>query len=334
MKKKGFTLIELLVVIAIIAMLLAILMPALNKVKKIAQRVICGTNLKGLGTAQTVYANDYDDEYVVQGRGYAHTWSSGTNDWNSPTKVWSTPANLTVGASLYLLVREADVSPKSFVCPASEQVEFTGKNSPGNYDIVELWDFGYPPPANPPEGPVKCVSYSYHMPYACGQTTPAPVSTASKGRFAADARRSAAFAIMADKNPWFESNKLIRWGATSLNYIDRVSLLANLTTSGGTAPTNYSQIEPRGGIMIGNAYPHGREGQNVTYADGHNSWETRPDCGVKNDNIYTRWSSTTVDTIGTYNRRGENISSTATNLAPLAADDSVLVNDGDLAPTG
>ena len=46
MRKKGFTLIELLVVIAIIAMLLAILMPALNRVKKIAQRVVCGTNLK------------------------------------------------------------------------------------------------------------------------------------------------------------------------------------------------------------------------------------------------------------------------------------------------
>ena len=66
MKKKGFTLIELLVVIAIIAMLLAILMPALNKVKKIAQRVVCGTNLKGLGTAQVVYANDYDDMYAQQ----------------------------------------------------------------------------------------------------------------------------------------------------------------------------------------------------------------------------------------------------------------------------
>ena len=59
MKKKGFTLIELLVVIAIIAMLLAILMPALNKVKKIAMRVVCGTNLKGLGTAQVVYASDW-----------------------------------------------------------------------------------------------------------------------------------------------------------------------------------------------------------------------------------------------------------------------------------
>ena len=72
MKKKGFTLIELLVVIAIIAMLLAILMPALNKVKKIAQRVVCGTNLKGLGTAQSVYSNDYEDQFAKQGGSDRH----------------------------------------------------------------------------------------------------------------------------------------------------------------------------------------------------------------------------------------------------------------------
>ncbi|MHC4386349.1 MAG: type II secretion system protein, partial [Planctomycetota bacterium] len=89
MRKKGFTLIELLVVIAIIAMLLAILMPALSKVKKIAQRVICGTNLKGLGTAQMVYAQDYNDDYTVQsGRG-KHAWSWYTPGFQAEGKNWS-----------------------------------------------------------------------------------------------------------------------------------------------------------------------------------------------------------------------------------------------------
>ncbi len=44
-RKEGFTLIELLVVIAKIALMLAILMPALQKIKKQARRVICGTSM-------------------------------------------------------------------------------------------------------------------------------------------------------------------------------------------------------------------------------------------------------------------------------------------------
>lgn len=58
-QKKGFTLIELLIVIGIIGFLLSICMPALSNVKYIAQRVVLATELKGLGTAQLVYNNEY-----------------------------------------------------------------------------------------------------------------------------------------------------------------------------------------------------------------------------------------------------------------------------------
>ena len=141
MKKKGFTLIELLVVISIIAMLLAILMPALSKVKKIAQRVVCATNLKGLGTAQTVYSQDYDDEYALQGQRGKHTWAWATTGFQSGNKDWKKDGDITIAASLYLLVREADVSPKSFLCPAGEESEYDGTNTK-EMDIVQLWDFG------------------------------------------------------------------------------------------------------------------------------------------------------------------------------------------------
>jgi len=57
---KGFTLIELLVVIAIIALLLAILMPALQRVKDQAKATRCLANLKQIGLAMHAYAPDYD----------------------------------------------------------------------------------------------------------------------------------------------------------------------------------------------------------------------------------------------------------------------------------
>jgi prepilin-type N-terminal cleavage/methylation domain-containing protein len=62
-RKKGFTLIELLVVIAIIALLMGILLPALRRVKRQAQSVICQSSLKQWGLVFTLYAQDNADSF-------------------------------------------------------------------------------------------------------------------------------------------------------------------------------------------------------------------------------------------------------------------------------
>jgi len=62
-KKQAFTLIELLVVIAIIAILMGVMMPALQRVKAQAQDMRCRANLRQYGMAQTMYLDDYEDKY-------------------------------------------------------------------------------------------------------------------------------------------------------------------------------------------------------------------------------------------------------------------------------
>ena len=61
-KEKGFTLIELLVVIAVIAVLMGILMPALQRAREQGKRTLCLNNLRQLGLATHLYAEDYDNK--------------------------------------------------------------------------------------------------------------------------------------------------------------------------------------------------------------------------------------------------------------------------------
>ena len=74
-KRTGFTLIELLVVIAIIAVLMAILMPALNRAREQGKRAACLSNLKQLTLSWIMYADENDDKIVSGDGGVWHSYN-------------------------------------------------------------------------------------------------------------------------------------------------------------------------------------------------------------------------------------------------------------------
>lgn len=68
MKRRAFTLIELLVVISIIAVLAAILFPVFARARENARRASCMSNMKQMGLAVMMYAQDYDENYPLYRR--------------------------------------------------------------------------------------------------------------------------------------------------------------------------------------------------------------------------------------------------------------------------
>ena len=65
--RSAFTLIELLVIIGIISILAAILLPTFAHVREMGRRAVCTSNLRQLGQAVQMYAQDYDDQFPYGG---------------------------------------------------------------------------------------------------------------------------------------------------------------------------------------------------------------------------------------------------------------------------
>ena len=100
-KSSGFTLIELLMVISIIAILAAILFPVFAAAREKARQIVCGSNLRQIGSAVAMYQQDHDESFppyfdvpqYAWGGGAANAWPGILRSYSKSYDIWWCPSD-------------------------------------------------------------------------------------------------------------------------------------------------------------------------------------------------------------------------------------------------
>lgn len=307
---KAFTLIELLVVIAIIALLISILLPSLSRARELSKRLVCASNIKGIGTSAKIYANDNNERWMIPpfeaksvytpGIDYLFSGTTASGIPNEPGQIGfdrqfqstSETRNSPNGSkavqttrAFWMLVRSGDVTVDQFICPSSGDTPDETENIDLYYDFEEFQN----------------ISYGYQVPFGPRSTQP---------REGMDNRQI----VAADKGPFY------------------VASTPGPTWQGGVAGLLTSDDSPKAWQRY-NSRNHTAEGQNCLYADGHASFQRMPAVGIDNDNIYTLMSGSWGDVTGRNRIHGSTPHESGTAGAPYPGQDAFFAGPNGFAST-
>lgn len=262
-KPNGLTLAETLFLVLVCMFALVIVMQMLARRRSYATRIFCGSNLARIGKAVLIYANDYEDEFPRAG-GPGSRWTGRISDWTARDRFRAyglasdgSGGQVSVTASLYLLVKYGEIKPHLFICVGAKGTrekgiaEFTLGTYPvsdRSAELIDFWDFG--------PNPTRHVSYAYHMVYGSHKLS----TSCNPG-----------MAVAADRNPWMDS--------PSAKAKDFSRFKPDMPPSGGSVEEG----------RYGNTFLHHQDGQSVLFVDAHVEFAKRPWCSFEDDNIYTSW---------------------------------------------
>ncbi len=205
--RKAFTLIELLVVISIIAILMAVLMPALHRAREQGRRAACLSNLKQLNLAWIMYADENDDRLVNGATGYSNSnqsWGdhSGERAWIDgyhPEDLEAAKLDIRNGA-LWPYVK----SEKVYRCPTGRKGEaFT-------YSIMFSMNAVNHPPTQGVRGA--------HIKRRSEIRNPAPAYRLvfiDEGKMTSDA-----YAVLYDQEQWWDDPPVRHGDGTNVSFAD------------------------------------------------------------------------------------------------------------------